>query len=82
MDEMEEINELLELYEALDEFDTSDDESEEKMRMERRQYKMQPRIDMSKWDDDDFLRRFRLRKGTVALVLEMIEPKLKYSRER
>lgn len=40
---------------------------------ERREYKMFPRIGVDKWDDLDFLQRFRLSKHTVVQVLQMLQ---------
>lgn len=48
----------------------------------RRPYTFFQRICMDHWDDVDFVCRFRLRKETVALVLQMIEPRLRYDCER
>lgn len=59
----------------------SDDE-EEYLVTERRQYKMFDRIDVDKWDDYDFFARFRLQKGTVVKVLDLIRPSLEFPQER
>lgn len=49
---------------------------------ERREYKMFPRIDIDKWDDVDFLDRFRLTKPTVIKVLQMIQSSLQCNEDR
>lgn len=70
-----------ELDRRLDIMDSSDDE-DVYLEVERRMYKMQERIDMSKWGDEDFIYRFRLSKATVAQVLQMIHPSLVHTQER
>lgn len=58
------------------------DEEENDLVAERRQYKMMERIDIEKWDDEDFFHRFRLSKPTVVRVLQIIRPALEYNQER
>lgn len=53
-----------------------DDSDDDEMVSERRQYQMQPRLNMEKWDDHDFVYRFRLSKATVAQVLESLKDDL------
>ncbi|XP_055844234.1 putative nuclease HARBI1 isoform X2 [Episyrphus balteatus] len=53
-----------------------DSENEENLRIERRQYKMLPRIGLDRWDDRDFIYRFRLSKPTTLMVLSLIEDSL------
>lgn len=65
-----------------DNWSDDDDENDEMLFVERRQYKMQDRIDMDKWDDIDFIYRFRLAKATVTHVFQIIRPSLDYSQER
>lgn len=50
--------------------------------VERRQYKMLERIDLDKWDDFDFIFRFRLSKPSVLKVLDLIGPNLEHCSER
>lgn len=62
------------------EFNVDREDEREEMRVAvrlRREYKMFPRIGMEKWDDYDFIYRFRLTKATTAMVLTMIEDRLK-----
>lgn len=47
----------------------------------RREYKLFPRIEVDKWDDYDFVQRFRLSKGTTMRVLEMIRTDLEFGSE-
>lgn len=43
----------------------------------RKEYRMFPRIDhLNKWDDGEFLYRFRLSKRTVCIILDKIENQL------
>ncbi|XP_055851311.1 putative nuclease HARBI1 [Episyrphus balteatus] len=53
-----------------------DSENEENLRIERRQYKMLPRIGLDRWDDRDFIYRFRLSKPITLMVLSLIEDSL------
>lgn len=42
-----------------------------------RNYRMNPRINYcDHWNDDEFVKRFRMTKHTVEYVLSLIEPKL------
>lgn len=62
--------------------DDSDDEDQQFV-AERRQYNLYERMDhFNKWDDIDFFRRFRLRKETVANILDLIRPKLENKSQR
>lgn len=67
-------------------FDDDDDNNIENdpalERIPRRMYTYFQRISMDHWDDVDFVSRFRLRKETVAHVLQMIEHHLRYDLER
>lgn len=63
-------------------WDDSSSDEEEYFERERRQYKMRIRIDMESWDDVDFFCRFRLRKETVAYVLELVRPALEFREQR
>lgn len=79
---MDLLREFDEFDRRLDFMDSSEEEEEEHFVAERRQYMMNERIDMNKWDDADFFYRFRLSKATVAKVLQIIEPSLVYTQER
>lgn len=79
LDELDALDERQRLLELLD--DSSEDENEIAHR-ERREYKLMPRINMDKWDDTDFVNRFRLTKPTTAKVLAIIESRLQFYRER
>lgn len=48
----------------------------------RREYELFPRIGIDKWDDVDFLDRFRLSKPTVVKVLQMVESSLQCNEHR
>lgn len=50
--------------------------------VDRRQYKMLPRISLDNWDDLDFACRFRLEKRTTLLVLDLIKDALPYDERR
>lgn len=61
-----------------DQFSDDDDDENIGFGIERRQYRMYPRMHyMEMWNDDEFFKRFRLSKPTVAYVLTLIEPRLK-----
>ena len=58
--------------------DDDDDDDNIRFGIERRQYRMYPRMDyMEMWNNDEFFKRFRLSKPTVAYILTLIEPQLK-----
>lgn len=78
LEELAEIDFELEVLEELEEIDLVHDLVRGDLLLERRQYKMFPRINMDKWDDTDFVFRFRLEKGTVAKVLGLITSSLEF----
>lgn len=76
---MENVLEMFEAFESNSE--DSDDENTCRLRPERRQYNMLERVHVDV-DDEDFLYRFRLSKGTFCIVLEMVKDDLEYSQQR
>lgn len=56
--------------------DSEDVEEEGNLVAERRQYKMLQRIGLEKWDDKDYIYRFRLSKRTTLMVLDFIKDSL------
>lgn len=66
----------------MDESDDSDDEDINVRLIGRREYKLKPRINLDCWDDVDFVQRFRLKKETVLIVLELIKPALEFDEVR
>lgn len=58
-------------------FHHDDDAENYTFELERRQYRMHPRVSyMEIWNEDEFFKRFRLSKSTVAYILSLIEPQL------
>lgn len=53
--------------------ESEDEQEEEFLVIERRQYKMSPRVGLEKWDDNDFIYRFRISKRTTMLLLDLIK---------
>lgn len=67
----------VERIERLAELSSSDDDDDNYVNVIiRREYKIQKQIDMDKWDDNDFVYRFRLEKSTVLEGLQLIADKL------
>lgn len=62
--------------------DDSSDDDHEYMNKERRVYKMQERINLDKWDDFDFVYRFRVSKETFCAILLRIKHKLDFDMPR
>lgn len=58
------------------------DNGEDGMARERREYKMRERIEIDRWDDVDFLFRFRVSKCTFAQILAEVRPALEYTNPR
>lgn len=69
---------LVDLVEAV----VDDVEEEVGMARERREYKMRERIEIDRWDDVDFLFRFRVSKCTFAQILAEVRPALEYTNPR
>lgn len=67
---------------GMDRFEEEEDEEVRPARRLRRQYKMFPRINMDKWDDVDFVSRFRVSKHTTTIILEIIRIDLEFEDER
>lgn len=60
-----------------DVFHDDDDDENYAFELENRQYRMHLRISyMEIWNDDEFCKRFRLSKSTVAYILSLIETQL------
>lgn len=56
-----------------------DDEDEFRV---RRPYQMRLRMTINNWDDFDFYSRFRMKKQTFLLVLDLVSPALQHPQPR